>query len=143
MAREYIPKAWVYGKPAWNRTKWLLSAYDSLVRERQDILYGSHKPPDGMPKGSGVSNPTEAKAMRLVRINEELDAIEQSAMQMRGWLSKEVQPEFDPVRAFWSYDYYNYMFVRKKDDNEGPCIRTWRTYRVMLMTLIAQRAKII
>ena len=143
MAREYIPRTWTYGKPAWYRTKALLQDYDRLRREREDILRPGIRQMDAQPRGTDISDPTGRGAIRLARINEELEAIDQSAVQMRGILSKKVQQDFDPVHAYWSYDYYNYQCVRKTPEDLGPCIRTWRNYRVQFLSLVALKAKII
>lgn len=47
-----------------------LYAFHDNIREvalrKEEILEGSPAPPDGMPRGSGTSNPTESKAMRLM-----------------------------------------------------------------------------
>lgn len=37
-----------------------------IANIREEILEGSPEPPDGQPKGSGTSNPTENKALKLI-----------------------------------------------------------------------------
>ena len=47
-----------------------LYAYHDNIREaalrREEIIEASPAPPDGMPRGSDTSNPTESKALRLM-----------------------------------------------------------------------------
>lgn len=47
-----------------------LYAYHDNLKEvalrKEEILEGSPDPPDGMPRGSETSNPTESKAIRLM-----------------------------------------------------------------------------
>lgn len=47
-----------------------LCAYHDNLRmvalRKEEILEGSPAPPDGMPRGSEISNPTESKALKLM-----------------------------------------------------------------------------
>lgn len=119
-----------------------LRDYDRLKKEKLDILYGSPEPPDGMPRGSDVGNPTEQKVLKMAYIDEQLEAIDQCAIQMRGAYSGKVYDEFDPVKAYWSYDYYNYMHIRKSERDEGPSRRKWGYYKSLFTGMIAKRLKI-
>lgn len=146
MARTYIRKTGPCAKvPKAIRIqiKYKLMDYDRLVKERFDIMHGSPPPPDGMPRGGGVGKPTEEKAVRLAMIDIELKAIDQSASEIRGEYDTKVHWDFNPIKAYWSYDYYNYMHIRKGGTDEGPSRRTWNRYKDYLTYKIAKKLKLI
>lgn len=62
------------------RVLYIIKDYDRLKDEYHAILDSSSAPPDGMPKGSGTSSPTEDKGIKLALISDELHAIEQALM---------------------------------------------------------------
>ena len=121
--------------------RYIIKDYDRLKHERLIALYGSPAPPDGMPRGTGVSNPTEDKAIRLALIDEQLKAIEQSEIEMLGRLSNRVYDEFNVIQAYWNYDYFNYMHIRKDDLDIGPSRRTWNRFKDVFSKEIAKRLK--
>lgn len=143
MPRDYQRKKSPYLLPrdVYMQVKWILSGYDRLKRERADILWGSPSL-DGMPKGSRVSTPTEDKAVKLAYLQERMEAVEQSAVEIRGEYSHRTSEDFDPVKAFWSYDYFNVSFIRKHPDDMGPSERTWKRYKDYFASKVAKRAKI-
>jgi hypothetical protein len=114
--------------------------YDRLKRDRLDIIYGS-KRFDGMPKGSDLGKPTELKAIQLAYIDARLDAIDQTCVLMRGWLGDKVN-EFDPVKAYWSFNYFNCQHKRKGENDDGPCRRTWHNYKDRFTEVIAGKLNI-
>jgi hypothetical protein len=140
--REYYPKYSEVPKDVYEQVKALLRGYDRLKKERLDLIYGSKQQSDGMPRGSGVSLPTEQKAIKLAYIESRLEAVDQSAVFMRGKYSEKVNEDFDPVRAFWSFDYFNYQHIRKNEDDEGPVRKTWTRYRFAFAGIIAKRLNI-
>lgn len=127
----------------YNQIKWKLKDYERLKQERLDLLHGLSGPPDGMPRGSGIGNPTEQKAMRLDSIERELEAIEQSCMEMIGERSGKACPGFDPVRAYWSYEYFNAQHIRRGKNDLGPCRMTWHRFKDRLTEKIAERMNLI
>lgn len=112
--------------------------YDRLKKERLDILYASPPLPDGQPRGSEPGNPTERKALKMVYIENELKAIDQAAVEVRGIYSAKVDDEFNPIKAYWCYDYFNYMHIRKTKDDEGPGVRTWNNFKTLFSGIIAK-----
>lgn len=65
------------------RTLYLIRDYDRLKREMKDILHSSPPPSDGQPAAHGMNNsPTEAKAIRLVNVKAEIDAIEKAIAEI-------------------------------------------------------------
>lgn len=142
MAREYFPKYCEIQRDVYDQIKGILRGYDRLKRVRKDIIYGTGTGDSGMPKGSMPGNPTEQKAIRLAYIDERLEAIDQSAVLMRGERGYKVYEDFDPIKAFWSYDYFNCQHKRTKEKPNGPCRRTWNNYRYRFAAVIAEKLKI-
>jgi hypothetical protein len=52
--------------------------YDRLKEEMRDILHSSPGAPDGMPRGSGISDSTVNKAIRREALQQRCDAIEEA-----------------------------------------------------------------
>lgn len=121
------------------RVQYIIKGYDRLKKDYMDILYSSPPPPDGMPRGNENGSPTERKALKLEQIGQELEAIDQSCVEIRGKYSGKTDEEFDPIKAYWSYDYFNYVHKRKNEGDLGPSRRTWNYYKAMLSGLIAQK----
>lgn len=140
--REYYPKYSEVPKDVYEQVKALLRGYDRLKKERLDLVYGSKQPSDGMPRGSGISSPTEQKGIKLAYIDSRLEAIDQAAVLMRGRYDGKVYEDFDPVRAFWSYDYFNYQHIREDENDEGPVRKTWTRFRFSFAGIIAKRLNI-
>ena len=133
MARQYILKH--TSKALFGRIRSILESYDDQVRERNDILLGSPLPSDGMPKGTYVGRPTEDKAIRLAQIDAELQAVEQSVVEMQGELSGKVPDEFDVIKAYWDYAYY--------DCNKGGCPKSWNNFKHTFSYKIAKKLNLI
>lgn len=54
--------------------------YDRTKKEMDDILYASPGPSDGMPRGSGTSDPTSSKATKREFLQRRCEDIEQALM---------------------------------------------------------------
>lgn len=107
----------------------MIRGYQNLRRRKADIIYGSPPPPDGMPKGMDISNPTERKAVVLEMISLQLQAIEQTISELRGKYSRTCTGEvFDPYEAFMDYGVFCY-YRSKPNRDECPARRTWTRYR--------------
>lgn len=102
-----------------------LEGYDRLKKERLDIVCGTSPKEDGMPRGSEVGNPTKQRAIRLAYINATLDAIDQLSVWIQGKYTAKVQDDFDPVKAFWNYDYFNCQHIRNEGWNYIPPLRRY------------------
>ena len=141
--RYYHPKSSKTPRNVFMQVKYKLKNYESLKAERMNILYASPVPSDGMPRGTERTDETARKAERLAAIDTELCAIEQTVSETRGLYSKRVYEEFDPVQAYWNYDYFNYMHRRKNKEDEGPSVRTWQRYKDSFSHRIAEKLKLL
>lgn len=142
MPRDYISKKSSINKNVYMQVRYKLKDYDRMKAERLNILYGSVKPPDGLPKGNGIGTPTEAKALKLAYMESALEGIDQAASYFRGLYSKKTYEDFDAIKAYWSYDYFNYMHMRKNEEDNGPCERTWRRFKWAFSEKVAENLKI-
>lgn len=85
MPREYQRKKnnpYLLPDNLYDATISLIRDYDRLKQRYEEILHGSPLPPDGMPRGSGVGNPTEQKAIKMEAIFQQLQNIEQALLQV-------------------------------------------------------------
>ena len=139
--REYFPKYSELPKDLYEQVKSILRGYDRLKRARLDVLYGSGAG-GGMPKSNTPGNPTEQKAVKLAYIDGRLESIDQAAVLMRAWLSDKVCDDFDPLKAYWNYDYYNYKHKREDADADGPSRRSWNRYKHRFSAAVAKNIKL-
>ena len=139
--REYFPKYSELPRDLFEQVKGILKGYDRLKRERLNVLHGSASG-NGMPKGNTPGNPTEQRAIKLAAIDERLHAIGQADVLIRVWLGDKVYEDFDPQKAYWNYDYYNYMHKRTAEDTEGPSRRSWNRYKHRYSAVVAQNLKL-
>lgn len=73
---------------------WLLEyrqRRETYDRYREDVLYASPQPPDGMPHGTAISNPTEQKGGRLAELTEEAGAWLEIIEEVQNRLSWKMQ----------------------------------------------------
>lgn len=141
--RDYHRKNCDISRDVYYQVKGILMGYDRLKKEWIDLLYGSQYTISGMPGAGNISDPTAHKAERLSVLGERLEAIDQAAVLMRGERGDQVHETFDPVKAYWSYDYFNCQHRRTKDSPNGPCRRTWNNYKDRFSAVIAQKLKIV
>ena len=139
--REYTRKA--VEKTVYRQVKALLEDYDRLRRKRADILLGSAPPGTGLPRSPAPGQPTERKAALLAAINDDLDAIDRACDAIRREYAGRMRGSFDPIRAYWSYNYYNYKHLRTKTMPDGPGRRAWHYYKNRLTEKIAKNKKFI
>lgn len=142
MARDYFSKKCEIPKDVYEQVKSILKGYDRLKKDRLDILYGTTKKEEGMPHGSSAGDPTARKAERLACIDQRLEAIDQSAVLMRGERGYKVYAEFDPIKAFQNYNYFNCQHKRTEKKPNGPCVRTWHNYKYRFAAIIADKLNI-
>lgn len=138
--REYYPKYAEIPKDVFDQVKGILKGYDRLKHERLDILHGT--PPKEEGHSANPGKPTEQKAVKLAYINGRLEAIDQACVYMRGNFDGKVSYEFDPLKAFWNYDYFNCEHIRKDEGDTGPVYRTWLRYRHRFAAIVAENLKI-
>lgn len=124
------------------QVKYILLGYDRLKREKLDVLFNTPSPSDGMPHGSVTSNPTADKAEKLSYIDSRITGIDLAIQQVYASMHNDVSIHFDVLKAFWSYDYYNYMHERKDENDEGPSKTTWNRFKSCLSYLVAKNLKL-
>lgn len=139
--RNYHRKSCRVSAGVYKQINGIMQDYDRLKKQRLDIIYGTGKS-DGMPRGSDVSMPTEQKAIQLSYIDSRLEAIDQTCVAMRGWFGDKVYEDFDPIKAYWSYEYFNYQHKRKEENDDGPVYRTWQRYKDRFTEFAANRLNI-
>lgn len=136
--REYHRKRNGISRGVYYQVKGLLMDYDRLKSDRLDIVYGANYRMTGMP-GGGTTDKTAQKAMRLAYIDSRLDAIAQASMLMLGERGARVMDGFDPMKAYWSYAYFNNQHIRTEKNPNGPCRRTWNNFKDRFSALIAEK----
>ena len=143
MPREYQVKTnnpyHIDNTNIYRETLYIVKDYKDLLRRREQILYSSPAPPDGMPGGSGTSDPTFSKAAVLVTLESKIESIEQTISRMRGKYANTCTGEiFDAYGAF--EDYGVFCYYRSRPDREiAPCIRTWKRYRSEFIWNVAKK----
>jgi len=139
--REYFPKSSEIPKDVYKQVVAILSGYERLKRERQEILYGT---PQKLESGRSneAGRPAEQKAIKLTYIDERLRAVDQACVWMRGKLDGKAGYEFNPLEAFYDYNYYNAQYIRHGPKDNGPAPRTWRRYKRRFASLVAKNLKL-
>lgn len=140
--RDYHRKGCEISRGVYYQVKGILMDYDKMKKDRIDILYGSCNAISGMPHSSDIGNPTEQRALRLAYIDDHLHAIGQASVLMRAERGDKVGVEFDPIRGYWSYNYFNCQHERTPESPDGPCRRTWNNFKDRFSFVIAQNLKI-
>ncbi len=143
MTRHYQPKTnnpYRLEHDLYMQMFYKIRRYPTLIEERDKALYGAPPPPDGMPNGKGVTgNPTEKRALILMRIREDIEAIEQAMIYLRDKYRDTYTGEpFDPYESFMDYGAFCY-YRSKKGKNTAPCERTWKRYRSEFAYIVAKK----
>lgn len=120
--------------------QYMLKDYDRLQKERSDLLNASPPPPDGMPRSDNTkADPTGRRAVRLAFIDAQLAAFDAAMAQVQARYACRVHTRFDPLRAYWNYEYFNYVFLRKDGGDAGPSRRQWNYYKTLLSRAVAEQ----
>ena len=118
---------------------YMVRSYYELLERREEILNSSPKPADGMPRGSGVSDPTADKATRLAVVDSQIHAISQVMCEMRNKYYNTCTGEpFEPLEAFNYYSVFCY-YRSKPNKDEAPSRSTWYRYRSEFTYLLAAK----
>ena len=91
--REYSLRLDKYGisRELYNELRWFCRQYPDKLAELSAVRGGFNDlRRDGMPKGGGISNPTERRAMRALAIRADIEAIEQAALAADAGLYREI-----------------------------------------------------
>lgn len=139
---SYHRKSCEISRDVYYQVKGILMGYDRMKRERLDLIYGAQYAISGMPHGSGQGDPTEQRAIKLAYINERLEAVDQAAVLMRAERGNKVGEDFDPIKAYWNYNYFNFQHKRTDKSRNGPCARTWNNFKDRFSAIIAENLKI-
>lgn len=130
---------YIYDKNIYMQMIYMIKDYPELKKRRERILHGSPDPPDGQPKGTKPSNPTEQKALILCTIDAQIKAIEQVIIELRSKYSKTYTGEtFDAYEAFMDYGVFCY-YRSKPGRDTAPCDKTWRRYRQEFVYKLAKK----
>ena len=117
----YLPKS------LYNRGLYIIRDYDRLCEQRKEIIFGSANVKSGMPHGTGVSKPTEQKAIRLSKIEGEIETIDKALRQIPPEYATYI---FDNIR----YGYKCPSWVQNKDNATK---NTWSRWRCKFIYLVA------
>ena len=141
MPSEYMPRNDAY----WMRhelymmTKYLILDYPCIKQEYQNILHSSPQPPDGMPRGNGLNDPTLQKVEKLEILWIQIKAIDSTIFEMQNKYADTYTGEaFDAYGAFIDEGIFAY-YRSKKGGECAPHRETWRRYRHEFAHGVAKR----
>ena len=122
--KDYKPVNWIEHS-LYMRIIYTIRDLDRLKEEHDLIIEESPMPPDGQPRGTGTSDPTFSKANKVLRLHDDIVAVE-SALQsipeeyrkglMRNIINRERFPEYAD-RKTWSK--WKRRFIQKVGENLG------------------------
>ncbi len=143
MPRDYQIKTnnqyYIENNNIYRETLYIIRNYKGLLRQREQILYGSPVPPDGMPKGNLTSDATFFKASVLSTVETKIKAIEQTIAQMKEKYSNTYEGnEFDAYASFDSYGKFCEYRSRPNRDL-APHRKTWSRYRAEFVWNVAKK----
>lgn len=84
--KDYQPKyknKYYLRKGLYQKTLAFVRDYDGMRQDRINIIHGTSSALDGMPRGSGTSDTTADKAMRILALDSDIDAIEKALNTIR------------------------------------------------------------
>lgn len=118
---------------------YLIGSYKQLLERREKVQYGDRPLFDGQPKGSTISKPTEKKALTLIVIDGQIEAIEQVMFELQVKYANTYTGErFEPLEAFRDYGTFCY-FRSKKGKKQAPSAKTWNRYRSEFAYKVAKK----
>ena len=105
---------------------YLIRGHEDTKRQMKDEIMLKSSYADGLPRGSGVSNPTLDAAIRLSSLSERVDAVELAIKKMSAKYGN--RSAFDAYAAFLSKAVFcEYRSDPKKE--AAPCDKTYTRYR--------------
>ena len=84
--KDYQPKyknKYYLRKGLYQKTLAFVRDYDGMRQDRINIIHGTSSALDGMPRGSGTSDITADKALRILALDSDIDAIEKALNTIR------------------------------------------------------------
>ena len=141
--KDYIPKKnnkyYIGNKYLYKQVLYTVLGYNDMIKRREQILYSSPPPPDGLAHSNSMGDTTAKKAIALSTIDTQLKAIEQVITELNGKYSNTYTgEEFDAYEAFKDYGVYCWYRSRKNTD-KAPCERTWKRYRSEFIYKVAKK----
>lgn len=118
MAKDYKPRAVKLPYDEYMIALWYIRGYNRRKEEERAILEESAAPSDGMPRGSGVSDPVEDKAMKRIRLREQNEIVDRALLN--------IPPEYR--RAIWENVVYRKPYPQTANKN------TFSMWRVRFVT---------
>ncbi len=124
MARDYQPRNCPLPHNVYMQVLYLIRDFDRMKAEYDTAVDESPSPPDGMPRGSGTSDPTGNKAVRLEELGRKIRAIEAGL---------NVIPE-EYRKSIW-----NNIVHRIPYDTRYTSYKVYRYHRKKMMITIARQ----
>lgn len=122
--KYYLPRS------LYRRILSVVRDYDRRYEERDIILYGSKKNDDGMPHGTDITNPTENSALKIMLIDDEINAVDNALKVI-------------PVE-YRLHIFDNVRYGKKYNDYDCPaCRNTWSKWRVRFLYEVAKNLKLL
>lgn len=81
---EYILRFTDIDKETYLSLKWFSRTYPAKKQAMRDVLLASAPPADGLPRGSGISDPTSAAVQKRERFAHDVDQVETAAKLAAG-----------------------------------------------------------
>lgn len=75
--KDYYPNSCPLPQDVYNQALWFVRGYDRMVAEADDLV-SMGAPADGLPRGTKVSDPVHAAAVRRERLTKQIRIIEEA-----------------------------------------------------------------
>ena len=111
---------YILPRAQYHRTLWLIRDYYRLKEEAEYMIRASPDPPDGMPHGTGLSDPTADKAIQLSSLLDVVNLIESE---------RDMIPE-EYRRGVWDSVMYGTAYPRDADRSTYGRIKSRFVYGV-------------
>lgn len=127
MARDRIPKSNTLPHTTYMRVIYAIRDYERIKAEYEAIVESSPAPPDGMPGGSKISDPTADKAIRLEDLGRQMHAIEAGLSVIPEEYRRQI---------------YNNIVYRIPYDTSYTSYYTYRYWRQRMIVAIAKQMRL-
>ena len=140
--RDYQRKNSLLPHNVYMQVRYKIKDYDRLKQERDAVMGVSARVLDGMPRGTDIGDPTAVRAEKLLSLDAQICAVDAAAKLCEKELRGKVRGGFSAVKAYWSYDYFNYMHRRRDEADEGPSARTWNYFKERFSKKVAEALRL-
>ena len=128
MAKEYQQKSNTLPHTLYMKVIYTVRDYSRMKAEYESIAEASPDPPDGMPKGSGISDPTADKALKLEELGRQIRAVEEGLAIVPEEYRKQI---------------YNNIVYRIPYDIRYTSYRTYGYHKQKMIATIARSLRIL